>query len=865
MPARRDLFLILAFLIISCTSVFSQIVFKEPSDYEKTGARFNFIENSSVRRTIVLNGGWSVYSYEDENKEKTRVRVPSVFEGEGDLVFEKAFEIPSDYYRNNNFELNFLGISYIADISINNKLIFKHSGGEFPFSLPLPKDLLRKDKKNILSVRVNSKLDPQGTIPVKQRFLFPKSYGGIFRDVFIRVVPNVNLNNISYSYDIANNYSNVKLKVFARISNNQFVQRVDSGSSADNIYEIRASISSDTSGGEAAATSQTLEVKRGKERSTNLTLSANNIRLWTPERPMIYKLRIQLLKNGGVIDDVVKRVSFYSLKPDKESLNLNGSKFKIEGVTYVPGSGGFTRLMSYEEMEEDVKIMKETGFNFVKFTRRNPHPYLLSLCERYGLLVFAEIPLNSIPESLGEDYLFLDRSKVYLSRFLKSYNNYTIIAGVGLGTGYLGKSEEHIYYLNNLYKEGRGVFNKIIYASFINYQIEENSLDMLGVEMLNVPIKEISGYYGALQEQYGTGRVFISEAGYTANAGPSSGYTNPHTNEAQAKFFDELISYSEDEENAGYFCHTMFDYYGDYRSLVSGYNEDGLVRLGILGVDRNTNRLSHKLISSKLHNSEKVTIPLGIKKDDSPMIFIIFGLGLALFLGFLANSTRRFREDASRALIRPYNFFADIRDMRIISGLHTTLLAIIVAGVMGLITSSILFSLRDNILLEKMLVATGSNDLINLVSYLAWNPIESTLYLTIFSFLFEVLIGVLIKISSLFVINKVYLSNSYYTGVWSFLPMVLIIPLAIVLYRLIAADILVVYLYAILIIFGLIVIYRILKGMHVIYDVIAGRVYLASFLFVLLVLVVLYVVMQYSNSGADYLIHTIREFRNIEI
>ena len=119
MPARRDLFLILAFLIISCTSVFSQIVFKEPSDYEKTGARFNFIENSSVRRTIVLNGGWSVYSYEDENKEKTRVRVPSVFEGEGDLVFEKAFEIPSEYYRNNNFELNFLGISYIADISIN--------------------------------------------------------------------------------------------------------------------------------------------------------------------------------------------------------------------------------------------------------------------------------------------------------------------------------------------------------------------------------------------------------------------------------------------------------------------------------------------------------------------------------------------------------------------------------------------------------------------------------------------------------------------------------------------------------------------------------------------------------------------------
>jgi len=865
MPVRRDHLLFIAFLLISYTSIFPQIRFKEPSDYEKNESRFNFVENSSIRKTISLNGGWSVHNFEDDKKEKTKLRVPSIFEGEADLVFEKAFEIPSEYYRNNNFELAFLGISHTADISINNKLIFKHSGGEFPFSLLLPKDLLRKDRKNIISVRVNSKLDPEGTIPVKQRFLFPKNFGGIFRDVYIRVVPNVNLNNISFSYDVAGNNQNVKLKVFTRVSNNQFIQKYDSVSSSDNSYEVRTFISNDSSGGEIASSGQTIEIKRGKERSVNQTLSINNIRLWSPERPVVYRLRVQLLKEGSVIDDVVKTVSFYSLKPGKEALLLNGNKFKIAGVTYISGSGDFNRLMNYEEMELDIKTIKETGFNFVKFTRGNPHPYLLWLCEKYGLLVFAEIPLNSIPESLGEDYLFFDRSKSYLSRFLKSYNNYSIIAGVGLGTGYLGTSEAHLYYLNNLYKEGRSVYNKIIYASFINYRIKENSLDMIGVEVLNEPIKEISGYYEALQEQYGTGKVFISEAGYTANAGPSSGYTNRHTNEAQAKFFDELISYSEEENNAGYFCHTMFDYYGDYRSLVSGYSEEGLISLGILGIDRNPDRMSYKVISSKLHNSERVTIPLGIKKDDSPMVFIVFGLVLAMFLGFLANSTRRFREDASRALTRPYNFFADIRDMRMISGLHTTLLAFIVAGVMGLITSSVLFSLRESILLEKILVSIGSIKLLNFVSYLAWNPIESTLYISLFSFIFEAFIGVLIKAGSLFVMNKVYFSNSYYTGVWSFLPMVLTIPLAIVLYRLIAADILVIFLYAILIICGLIVIYRILKGMHVIYDVIAGRVYLSSILFAVLVLTALYLVMQYSNSGVDYLMHTFKEFRITEI
>ena len=69
-----------------------------------------------------------------------------------------------------------------------------------------------------------------------------------------------------------------------------------------------------------------------------------------------------------------------------------------------------------------------------------------------------------------------------------------------------------------------------------------------------------------------------------------------------------------------------------------------------------------------LHNSENVTIPIGSKKADAPMIFIVFGIVLAILMGILVNSGRKFREDASRALLRPYNFYADIRDQRIISG-----------------------------------------------------------------------------------------------------------------------------------------------------------------------------------------------------
>ena len=122
--------------------------------------------------------------------------------------------------------------------------------------------------------------------------------------------------------------------------------------------------------------------------------------------------------------------------------------------------------------------------------------------------------------------------------------------------------------------------------------------------------------------------------------------------------------------------------------------------------------LALKVVSAKLHNTEKVTIPIGIKKDDSPMIFIIFGIILAIILGGLVNSGRKFREDSSRALLRPYNFFADVRDQRLISGLQSNILVILVSAVSGLLMSNLLFYFKGSLLFERSMLAFGSHRII---------------------------------------------------------------------------------------------------------------------------------------------------------
>ena len=89
----------------------------------------------------------------------------------------------------------------------------------------------------------------------------------------------------------------------------------------------------------------------------------------------------------------------------------------------------------------------------------------------------------------------------------------------------------------------------------------------------------------------GKGKVFISGATYAVNQGNSDGYVNKYSYEAQAKYFDDLTDYSDKDSVAGYFINSMFDFRGDYASLICGYNKDNIYHLGIVGEDRNTDRI----------------------------------------------------------------------------------------------------------------------------------------------------------------------------------------------------------------------------------------------------------------------------------
>ncbi|MFZ2863516.1 MAG: sugar-binding domain-containing protein, partial [Ignavibacteriaceae bacterium] len=164
---------------------FSQVIFRDLPNYKLNSSDQLLFDITSSRDIISLNGAWKVYTADDKKKEKVMVTIPSVFKGEGEFVFEKSFNLTNEQINNHKISLNFFGINYSADISVNNAIIYRHPGGEFPFTLPIPRDLLKSDKENIISVKLFYALDALNTIPLKQRFLFPHNFGGIIRDVYL--------------------------------------------------------------------------------------------------------------------------------------------------------------------------------------------------------------------------------------------------------------------------------------------------------------------------------------------------------------------------------------------------------------------------------------------------------------------------------------------------------------------------------------------------------------------------------------------------------------------------------------------------------------------------------------------------------
>ncbi|MBN2090675.1 hypothetical protein JW964_13775, partial [candidate division KSB1 bacterium] len=169
---------------------------------------------NSIRKQINLSGKWKAAT---ENSDQwLDVIVPGVFAFEGIVTFKQKFTIPLEF-KNFHYKFVALGINYRCSIFINDKFIGNHQGGFTSFSFDIDHSLIHSGQENSIKIIVNNYLDTHHTIPLRHNPISLPNYGGIFREIFLQIVPELTLENINHEVKISSDtnlcYLDLKLNL----------------------------------------------------------------------------------------------------------------------------------------------------------------------------------------------------------------------------------------------------------------------------------------------------------------------------------------------------------------------------------------------------------------------------------------------------------------------------------------------------------------------------------------------------------------------------------------------------------------------------------------------------------------------------
>ena len=124
---------------------------------------------------------------------------------------------------------------------------------------------------------------------------------------------------------------------------------------------------------------------------TCTTMEVTAPRLWSPETPNLYTLRVQLMQNGRTVDEICERVGIRTVSATKEKgFQLNGETRKLKGVCLHHDLGPLGAAVNKAALIRQVKMMKEMGCDAIRTAHNMPSQMQMQVCDSLGIMVMAE-------------------------------------------------------------------------------------------------------------------------------------------------------------------------------------------------------------------------------------------------------------------------------------------------------------------------------------------------------------------------------------------------------------------------------------------------------------------------------------------
>lgn len=314
-------------------------------------------------------------------------------------LYRRSFKLPAEAKGKRIF-VDFEGVMTASTVWINGTRLGEYKGGYTPFSFELTPHI-DWDGENLLAVDVDSSERPD--IPPFGYEIDYLTFGGIYREVSLRVVPESFIENVFVQ---PKDVLTEKPFVFVEC----FVQSPGAGEPLTIEVEILDGDRILSKGSQHTGPIVLPQLSRRvtgsgetpKDETPALTPSAyiirlgdfgGGIKLWDLQNRNLYTTRVRLLRGTQVLDQDSRRFGFRKAEFTDHGFELNGKVIKLRGLDRHQTFPWVGQAMPGRVQRRDADILRnKLHCNIVRTSHYPQSRHFLDACDEMGLLVLEEIP-----------------------------------------------------------------------------------------------------------------------------------------------------------------------------------------------------------------------------------------------------------------------------------------------------------------------------------------------------------------------------------------------------------------------------------------------------------------------------------------
>jgi hypothetical protein len=342
------------------------------------------------------------------------------------LWYRRTFELPEGWGRMRVL-LHFEAVDWETTVWVNGQEVGSHKGGYNRFSFDITDALNGNGAEDeiVLSVwdPTSDGFQPRGKQVTNPMGIFYTAVTGIWRTAWLEAIPEAHIKS---------------LKIVPNVDRGTVRIEVDRSAAAQGT--MIAIVVTDDAG---------LSLRAGTTGSDVCEVNIENAKLWSPDSPHLYDLKVTLLdRHADTVDAVTGYFGMRKIALGKDDAGVtrlflnNEVLFQYGPLDQGWWPDGLYTAATDEALRYDVEVTKQLGFNMArKHVKIEPDRWYY-WCDKLGLLVWQDMPSGD--RGIGPDQPDIERTEesadqfVYeLQRLVEGYGNHpSIVAWVPYNEGW---------------------------------------------------------------------------------------------------------------------------------------------------------------------------------------------------------------------------------------------------------------------------------------------------------------------------------------------------------------------------------------------------------------------------------------------